>query len=139
MPYDNQPVMRPFPLFAVLLALGCTQAPAQHNQVSAANAALREQAERLDLMERIEREVRLPPGADPLSSYSHSYAWQQRADGVRKVAAFYESLTGNFRGMRRWTTEREFPMIADGGCGVVTFTYDVATHRFEDMRCNGVA
>ncbi|WP_395612048.1 hypothetical protein [Allosphingosinicella sp.] len=131
--------MKPLPLLAALLILGCARAPAQNNQVSAASAALREEAERLDLMERIEREVRLPPGADPLSSYSHSYAWRQGPDGVRKVAAYYESLTGNFRGMRRWTTEREFPMIADGGCGVVTFTYDVATHRFEEMRCNGVA
>lgn len=131
--------MKPLPLLAALLILGCAQPPAQNNQVSAASAALREEAERLDLMERIEREVRLPPGADPLSSYSHSYAWRQGPDGVRKVAAYYESLTGNFRGMRRWTTEREFPMIADGGCGVVTFTYDVATHRFEEMRCNGVA
>jgi len=137
--------MKPVQLLALFLATACAQAPAQNNQGVGPKQALRpDHVVRPDvtqdaLMDRIEREVRLPPGADPLSSYARSYAWHQGKDGTRTVAAYYESLTGDFRGRRRWTTEREFPLIADGGCGVVTFSYDPATGRFENISCNGYA
>jgi hypothetical protein len=89
-------------------------------------------------MDRIEREVRLPEGAGALASYARYYAWQQRGDGVRKVVAVYQNLTGERPG-RHWVTERDFPVIMDGGCGVVTLSYDVAAQRIEHVSCNGLA
>jgi hypothetical protein len=32
-----------------------------------------------------------------------------------------------------------FPMIADGGCGIIHLSYDPAKHRVLSLRCNGVA
>ncbi len=89
-------------------------------------------------MERIERDVRLPAGADALYSYSRFYAWQEREDGVRKVVAVYQNLTPAPRG-GRWVTEDELPLISDGGCGVISLSYDVATQRIEHVSCNGLA
>jgi hypothetical protein len=132
--------MKPLPLLAALLALGCADAPAQNNQGATPPAAPSgRDAEQQALMDRIEREVRLPRGAGPVASYARFYAWQQqRGDGVRKVVAVYENLTGAASG-RRWVTEREFPVIMDGGCGVVSLSYDVATQRIEHVSCNGLA
>ena len=130
--------MRPVQLLALLLAVGCAEAPAQNNEAApqpAAPAAGRE-AEQQAIMERIERDVRLPEGASALASYSRAYAWQERGDGVRKVIAFYENLTGERPG-RRWVTERDFPVIMDGGCGVISLSYDVAAQRIEHVSCNG--
>ena len=130
--------MKPFQLIALFLAMGCAQAPAQNNQSApkAATPPNTEEQARIELMDRIEREVRLPDGAGPLASYARSYAWQQRADGFRKVVAVYDSLTGAAPG-RRWVAETEFPLVMDGGCGLISLSYDVAAQRIEHVTCNG--
>jgi hypothetical protein len=129
--------MKPLPLFALLLAFGCAPAPAQNNQVMPPPTPGADAGQEA-IMDRIEREVRLPQGAGALSTYARYYAWQQRPDGTRKVIAVWQNLTGEAPG-RHWVTEREFPMIADGGCGVVSLTWDVATQRIESVGCNGYA
>jgi len=131
-------------LLALLLALGCARAPAQKEQnaprpAPPAAAPAGDYAEEQAIMDRIEREVRLPEGADPLASYERSYAWEQREDGVRKVIGVYLSPdAGESRG-RRWVAENALPMIVDGGCGMIRLGYDVATQRIEYVTCNGVA
>jgi len=125
------------PLLALLLAFGCTQAPVQDNQALPPSPP-RADAGQQAIMDRIEREVRLPEGAGALSSYARYYAWQQRPDGARKVVAVWQNLTGEAP-VRHWVTEREFPVIMDGGCGVVSLTWDVATQRIESVGCNGYA
>lgn len=127
-------------LLALLLAFGCTQAPAQNNRMGRQPAAQPDPEEqaRLDLMARIERDVRLPERARPLASYARFYAWQQREDGIRKVVAVYEDVTGARPG-RRWVTETDFPLIMDGGCSVISLSYDVAARRIEHVTCNGEA
>lgn len=142
--------MRPVQLLALLLlAAGCAQAPAQNNAaVPARNKAAPEQALQPDpvtrpevmqeaLMDRIEREVRLPPDAGALATYARYYAWRDGKDG-RKVIAVWQNLTGERPG-RHWVTERDLPVIMDGGCGVVSLTWDVATARVEHVACNGEA
>jgi hypothetical protein len=141
---DNRAVMKPFQLLALFFALGCAQAPAQDNAgsnqaasppaPSASNAAEQEA-----IMDRIERDIRLPDGAGPLAAYARSYAWQQRGDGVRKVVAVYENLTGAPAGRRRWVAETDLPLVLDGGCGLISLSYDVATQRIEHVTCNGEA
>lgn len=89
-------------------------------------------------MDRIERDIRLPERADPVAAYERSYAWQQRGDGVRKVIGVYLTPEGSNRG-RRWVMESELPLILDGGCSMITLSYDVAAQRIEHVTCNGEA
>jgi hypothetical protein len=126
---------RAAPLLALLFAFGCAQAPAQNNQRASPTGTDTEQQA---IMDRIERDVRLPEGAGALSTYSRIYAWHEGKDGTRTVVGYYQNLLGTPPG-RRWGTERDFPGIADGGCGVVRFSYDVATQRIENISCNGYA
>ncbi|HEV7659718.1 MAG TPA: hypothetical protein VGO55_07720 [Allosphingosinicella sp.] len=130
-------------LLALLLALGCAQAPAQNDQNAPQPAApaagpAGSDAEQQAIMDRIERAVRLPEGANPLASYERSYAWQQSEDGVRKVIGVYLGAGGESRG-RRWVAQNALPMILDGGCGMITVEFDVATQRIEHVTCNGAA
>jgi hypothetical protein len=137
--------MKPFQLLALFLALGCAQAPAQDD--AAGNQAAPQPpaqttntgAEQEAIMDRIERDIRLPDGAGPLAAYARSYAWQQRGDGVRKVVAVYENLTGAPAGRRRWVAETDLPLVLDGGCGLISLSYDVAAQRIEHVTCNGEA
>lgn len=134
--------MRLAPLLALFLALGCTQRPARNEQnapqpVAPAAGSAAGDAEQQAIMDRIEREVRLPEGADPLASYERSYALQQREDGTRRVMGVYLSPdVGESRG-RRWVAENALPMMVDGGCGMIRLSYDVATQRIERVTCNG--
>ena len=130
--------MKPFQLVALFLAMGCAQAPAQNNQGAPQSATPpnTEALAREELMDQIERQVRLPAGAGPLASYARYYAWQQREDGLRKVVGVYVRLSGHPPG-RSWVAENEFPLILDGGCAMITLSYDLAAQRVEHVTCNG--
>ena len=137
--------MKPVPLLALLLAFSCAPAPAQDNE-AVPNAALPAApppaadagAEQQAIMDRIERDVRLPEGAGPLSGYTRYYAWQERGDGVRKVIGVYLGV-GERQPGRHWVAETSLPLIMDGGCGLVTLSYNVAEQRIEHISCNGEA
>jgi hypothetical protein len=135
--------MRPVHLLALLLAAGCAQAPAQNIQAGPEQGlrpgpVMGDAAAQEALMDRIEREVRMPDGAGAVSSYARYYAWRQGKDGTRNVVAVWQNLTGERPG-RHWVTERDFPLIMDGGCGVITLSYDVAAQRIDRVACNGDA
>lgn len=126
--------MQMLPLLAALL--GGVQASAQGHQDAprpAAQAAGSE-AEQVAIMDRIERDVRLPEGARPLAEYGRYYAWQSREDGIRKVVAVYFHEPNP---ARHWVAETAFPLIMDGGCELVSISFDVATGRIENVSCNG--
>ena len=137
--------MKPVQLLALCLAFSCAPAPAQENRAvpnaahpAAPPPATDASAEQQAIMDRIERDVRLPEGAGPLASYARYYAWQERGDGVHKVIAVYVRLDNHAPG-RRWATETEFPLILDGGCGMITLSYHVTEQRIEHVTCNGEA
>lgn len=88
------------------------------------------------LMDRIEAVLVMPRRSEPLASYQRLYSWEPREDGVRKVMGLYHARP---EPGRRWVAANDMPVIMDGGCGVVTFTYDVATDRIEGIGCNGMA
>ena len=122
---------------ALLAVLACAQAsaPAQPGPAAAA-ASPGPTAEQAAIMDRIEREVRLPAGAGPLGAYERYYALHQDDRGTRVVAAIY--VRGGTPG-RRWVEETGQPMIADGGCDVIEVIYDLTTQRIQTVACNGVA
>ena len=136
--------MRPVQLVALLLlATGCAQAPAANNQAGSEqnlrpDPVMGTEAAQEGLMDRIERTVQLPKGASDLATYSRNYAWHDE-HGVRTVRAVYDRLTGSRGAGRRWVAERDLPMVMDGGCGIVTLSYDLATQRITGMSCNGDA
>jgi hypothetical protein len=101
---------------AVLLLVGCSP-PEQNKQSS--------------IMDEVERDVKLPPGAAPLSQYKRYYAYDTNGN----VLAEY--VRGSDQ--RDWVADhKSFPVISDGGCGVVNVRHNLRSGRSEAW-CNGVA
>ncbi len=71
----------------------------------------------------------LPPRAAPLRKYRRYYAWQEEDITVQAV---YE-LGG--KPAQLWLPREEMPIILDGGCSVVSFTFDVRRDTAKDMSC----
>jgi hypothetical protein len=90
------------------------------------------------LMARIEARVVMPRGADPIAGYDRAYAWDPDAPAASRVIAIYVRVDANWVG-RRWVAADALPVVMDGGCSVVTLTYDVASDRVEQIGCNGYA
>jgi hypothetical protein len=128
--------MKPVQLLALLLALAC--APALGQAAPPPASPVQASAEEQAIMDRIERDVRMPQEAGPLAAYHRYYAWRRRADGARKVVAVYVGARGG-NGERRWVAETALPVIDDGGCDVISLSYDVASQRIEQIGCNGYA
>ena len=124
-------------------------------------------SERDVLMDRIERQVKLPEGARPLKDYARYYANGERGE----IEAIYvipfsekvlpgeicEELLENFAtkqvpctdlenpfdlpaGQRRWVKDRQhLPAISDGGCDIVNVRFDPSIGKIMESACNGVA
>jgi hypothetical protein len=130
--------MKPVQLLALLLAVGCARAVAQTGDVALRQPAAVGGAAETVIMGRIERDIRLPHGAYPLAHYDRYYAWHGVQGGARTVVALYVGANGR-AGTRRWVAQRDLPGIDDGGCDVVSFSYEPATQRIYDLGCNGYA
>jgi hypothetical protein len=46
---------------------------------------------------------------------------------------------GSSRGNVAIVSYKSLPVIADGGCSVLTIRYSLREHRIESVRCNGYA
>ena len=143
--------MKSFFLMAVALWLAACATP--------------EQAERDRLIDRIEGRVKLPDGARRLSSYARYYAIEdgglvkgiyvpgyQRpdphdtceellADFTTRTVPCPPEMDENrlLAGQRAWVEPMKLPLIADGGCSVVTVIYDPKADRVRSATCNGEA
>ena len=85
------------------------------------------------LMEKIERAVTLPRGAEPLSHYVRRYAYL----GDQTIIGVYISRDIDKNGpARSWVGAKQLPHISDGGCGVVTVFYDPSKNLRPDAMCN---
>ena len=120
-----------------------------------------EERKQASIMNEIERQVTLPEGALAIEKYARYYS-----DKGGKVVAVYtipyhadltatcEELTENLSsrsvecppeaqqlsaGERQWVSFNELPGISDGGCTVVNVLFNPATHKVENVQCNGVA
>jgi hypothetical protein len=83
-------------------------------------------------LDTIERSIEMPSGAKPLWQYSRSYFY---IGGGRKVMGVLTTIRPPGR---RWVAQNPGPFVSDGGCTIVTVTFDVRTSRVEDVQCNGV-
>ncbi len=130
-----------------------------------AGCASPEERRRADLMDEIERNVVLPPGAQPLRTYARTYKFV----APERVEAFYftpdDRLDGDFcagtkeggrtngqvllackppwglgAGQRRWLDDDvHLPAVSDGGCYYISINYDLSDGGRPEAYCNGEA
>jgi hypothetical protein len=110
-------------LCLALIGSGCSKPQPKEALETAAG-------ERIDPLDIIERQVRLPARAHPLSDYTRYY--HRKGD---KVIGRY--LLREPKG-RRWARKEDVPAAMDGGCSVVNVIFDAATQKIERVFCNGV-
>jgi hypothetical protein len=93
------------------------------------------------IMDRIERAVRLPDGAEPLAAYARYYGISGgRVEAIYVLPSIGLSQGALAAGRRRWVGDvRQLPGISDGGCAVVEVRFDLTAGRIERVACNGVA
>ena len=93
-----------------------------------------------ELIGRIERQIVLPAGAGPLESYTRTYGRLDPDRGPPRDGMIYGVLEriGDGPRVARWS-EEPMAVPADGGCAVVTLTYNLARGRIERIACNGEA
>jgi hypothetical protein len=120
------------------------------------------------IMDSLEQQVQLPKGARPLSAYARYYAFGRTGDVEAlylipwqdevRPGESCEELTVNFTshavpcsdmkskgeelkvGQRRWVVDsRHFPLVLDGGCGVISLLFDAKTAKAKSVECNGEA
>ena len=91
--------------------------------------------------------VKLPRGADSLARYDRYYAGVY-ISGRKVIEGVYVEIERDFRSgpnpprprpSVHIVTPKRLPMIADGGCSVVTVFYDVKTDKAAGADCNGLA
>ena len=92
------------------------------------------------LIARIERQIVLPPGAGPLTSYTRTYSRLDPDRGPARNGMIYGVLERISEAPRvaRWS-EEPVMVPADGGCAVVTLRYRIASGQIEQIGCNGEA
>ncbi|NML08267.1 hypothetical protein [Sphingomonas sp. G-3-2-10] len=116
---------------------------------------------RAALIDEIEKNVRLPPDASPLSHYARAYAYapnrrvravyfqpdepypefckmalEHEQEGAQ-VSLFCPPPKGMSAGERRWFDNYRFlPSAKDGGCSWITVELDLNTRTIQ-VRCNG--
>lgn len=84
------------------------------------------------LMNRIEEQLVLPHGAEPISKYDRFYT----RDGEIVVGTLVLGKSGT----HRWVKSiAELPKVFDGGCGVINVRYSPKSDTVENVYCNGVA
>ena len=86
------------------------------------------------IMDEVEDAVRLPQAAQPLDSYVRKYTYL--GDGT-VIGIYVLASMGVDKPGKTWVEQKDLPLLADGGCSVVTVFYDPKTRRAPEARCNG--
>jgi hypothetical protein len=87
------------------------------------------------LLDRIERQVRLPGNALPLKAYRRYYSLSKGTAGhPSQIIAIYVS-DGSPAG-RQWVASADLPVVFGGGCHWVSVAYEVTRDRIVSVECN---
>jgi hypothetical protein len=89
------------------------------------------------LIQRIEKQLVLPPGTKPLEAYTRYY-WGTASGERRILGGTFLYRFGEAAGVRNGS-EADVPQIKDGGCAVVHLEYDIQDGRTVSIFCNGEA
>ena len=114
-------------------------------------------------MDDIERKIRLPEGAEPLTSYARMYAYalphtivaryflpdpkpdltvcaEAKSYGLwnGQIAYLCPPPAGMVKGERRWQeSPSAFVDMTDGGCGLINISYDTEAKTVTSVECDG--
>jgi hypothetical protein len=80
----------------------------------------------------------VPSPSGPLKDYARYYAGIVQ-NGHRMIRGELVAFDARQRGSVHITSVDKFPVIMDGGCGVVNLLYDVETGKIISIGCNGLA
>lgn len=88
----------------------------------------------------------MPDGAAPLSTYARFYAGAPPKGSHRITGLLLRSFSvrsmpdlDRSAGVTIVDKPGDWPDVADGGCGVIHVTYNLATDEVIELQCNGVA
>lgn len=152
-------------ILAALCLAACATKPDHRAEVLAriaAEEAMPPVAVSDETIRTIESRIEMPPGARPLAEYDRYYSGVRLSgrEGVHGVLLLRETFTHANRGtmasvegmanVYRGDADA-MPLVADGGCSVVTLYFDLASQEFVELHreglsveraravCNGVA
>lgn len=150
---------------AILCLAACSTEPDRRAEVLeriAAEEALPPVVVSDETIRTIESRIEMPPGARPLEEYDRFYSGGRLSgrEGVQGVLLLRETFTHVSRGEMApvegmanvYRADADsMPLVADGGCSVVTLYFDLASQEFVELHreglsveraravCNGVA
>lgn len=84
----------------------------------------------------IEKDLKLPGGSYPLSSYDRFYAKNATHDGI--IHGVFRHRV-DLQGSIQIVPPSSLPVIFDGGCSVIRLRYSLVTHQVDYITCNGDA
>jgi len=86
------------------------------------------------LLDRLETQMRLPPYASSVKSYTRIYTYDERkrfVDGLLTLGGPKTRTVASIGQLK--------PTPLDGGCSVISIRYDIRARSFVVARCNGSA
>jgi hypothetical protein len=90
------------------------------------------------LAAEIERQVQAAHPDIPLRRYARFYAWRENGavEGVYSHAdEGEEPMVGRVNEVV-WTSPEDLPAIHDGGCAVISISFDAKSNRLRRVECN---
>jgi hypothetical protein len=89
-------------------------------------------------MDRVDSAVKLPSGAGQVSDYARRFYTFGENGEVIGLFAGQMGKKPHATGERLWVKSyKDFPLISDGGCGVVNVSFDLKSSKSQTW-CNGV-
>jgi hypothetical protein len=89
------------------------------------------------VIRRIEKLVRLPPGAKPFAKYERYYT-KVVVGGRDMISAEFIVpywVDDNMPTAHVVNSENDFPLYTDAGCYVIWFSYDIKRKRISNLSC----
>lgn len=117
-------------MFSLLLILSCKQLPQ-----GPAKPLVDEHSR---IMNKIENDVTMPSGAGRVRDYERLYAWHFESGSSHAISVIATYQLGA-KNERHWINELDMPVILDGGCSLVSLTFDRETEKIISISCHGEA
>lgn len=81
----------------------------------------------------------MPKGAGPITDYARYYTAEMHGERPVVVGVMLDRSIARVEPGVYIVPRKRLPLVADGGCGVVTIWYDAERDMILYVECNGVA
>ncbi len=98
--------------------------------------------DKLEASPRLNDLLKFSNGRQPIVAEYERYYYPYLVDGHRMIRGEFVVPFGSKMkpaGVYIVSSEKEFPIIFDGGCGIVNLVYDVEKAQLVSLACNGLA